>query len=104
MFRACPVAQTIRASGAWRAKRTRDADTVQGMTTETRIAWLAVVAAALEKEFAALHEAQQEQSERLRRQAAFWKLLAWGIALVFLAGAVWMLFLMFRQRPRWRNR
>lgn len=57
------MAQTIRASGAWRAKRTRDADTVQGMTTETRIAWLAVVAAALDLLIlAALHLATREVS------------------------------------------
>lgn len=59
---------------------------------------------ALEKEFAALHEVQQEQSDRIRRQAAFWKTLAWGIALVFLGGAVWMLLQLFRQSPRRRDR
>jgi N-acetylglutamate synthase-like GNAT family acetyltransferase len=63
-----------------------------------------VMAAALEKEFAALHDAQQEQTERLRRQATFWKVLAWGIALAFFAGAGWMLFLLFRQAPRRRDR
>jgi N-acetylglutamate synthase-like GNAT family acetyltransferase len=64
----------------------------------------AAAVAALEKEFAALHEAEQEHTERLQRQAAFWRFLAWGIAALFLAGAVWMGLVMFQQRPRRRNR
>jgi len=64
----------------------------------------AATAGALEQEFAALHEAQQEHTERLRRQAAFWRLLAWGIAAAFLAGAIWMVLLIFRRSPRPRNR
>lgn len=60
----------------------------------------AAAAAAWEKEFAALQTYHQEQAERVRRRAAFWKLLAWGIAVVFLAGTIWLLVLMFRTAPR----
>lgn len=59
-----------------------------------------VSAEAWEKEFAALQAHQQEQAERVRRQAAFWKLLAWGIAALFLAGTVWLMWLMWRTAPR----
>lgn len=60
----------------------------------------AAVAEALEKEFGAFHEVQQQEAERLRRQATAWKLLAWVIALIFFLGAGWMLLLLLRAAPR----
>lgn len=64
----------------------------------------AAVAAAVEREFATLHVAQAEETERLRRQATFWKLLAWLIALVFFIGAGWLLAVLFRSTPRRERR
>ncbi len=60
----------------------------------------AAVAEALEKEFETFHEVQQQEAERLRRQAIAWKLLAWIIALIFFIGAGWMLLLLLRAAPR----
>jgi len=60
----------------------------------------AAVSQAWEKEFAALQEAHQEQAERLRRQAAFWKLLAWSMAALFFFGAAWLLAVLLRSAPR----
>jgi hypothetical protein len=58
----------------------------------------------LEKEFEALHAAQQEQTARLERQAQLWKLIAWVVAGVFLLGMGWMFILMFRTAPRRNQR
>ncbi len=63
----------------------------------------AALAAAWEKEFAALQEFHQAQAEQVRRRAAVWKLLAWGIAALFFAGTVGLLILMFRTAPRPRR-
>lgn len=60
-------------------------------------------ARAWEKEFAALQEHRQEQAERLRRRAAFWKLLAWGVAVLFFAGTLWLLSLLLRTTPPTRQ-
>lgn len=60
----------------------------------------AAVSQAWEKEFAALQEAHQEQAERLRRQAVFWKLLAWSMAALFFFGAAWLLAVLLRSAPR----
>lgn len=60
----------------------------------------AAVSQAWEKEFAALQEAHQEQAERLRRQTAFWKLLAWSMAALFFFGAAWLLAVLLRSAPR----
>lgn len=62
------------------------------------------VVAAVEKELASFHEAQQHEAERLGRQAVFWKLLAWTIALLFFIGAGWMLVLLLRTAPRRERR
>lgn len=63
----------------------------------------AALAAAWEKEWAALQEFHQAQAEQLRRRAAFWKLLAWAVAALFFLGTAWLLFLMFRTAPRPRR-
>lgn len=60
----------------------------------------AAVSEAIELELAALHEAQQAETERMRRQALLWKLLAWLIALAFFIAAAWMLAWLLRTAPR----
>lgn len=60
----------------------------------------AALSEAVEKEFEALHSAQQEQIQRLARQAAIWKLLGWVIAALFFIGAGWMLVVLLRSAPR----
>lgn len=60
----------------------------------------AAAAEAWEKEFAALQAHHQEEAERVRRRAAFWKLLAWGIAALFFAVTLWLLVVMWRTAPR----
>lgn len=62
------------------------------------------VAAVVEKQLDTFHAAQQLEAERLRRQAVFWKLLAWIIAVVFFVGAGWMLILLLRSAPRRERR
>lgn len=57
-------------------------------------------ARAWEKEFATLLEHRQEQAERVRRRAALWKLLAWGVAALFFAGTLWLMGLLWRTAPR----
>jgi len=57
-------------------------------------------ARAWEKEFAALLEHRQEQAERVRRRAALWKLLAWGVAALFFAATLWLMGLLWRTAPR----
>ncbi|MCZ7637982.1 MAG: hypothetical protein M5U12_19240 [Verrucomicrobia bacterium] len=59
----------------------------------------AAVSEAIELELAALHEAQQAETERMRRQALLWKLLAWLIALAFFIAAAWMLAWLLRTAP-----
>ncbi len=64
----------------------------------------AALSGALEKEFEALHAAQQEQTHRLEKQAAFWKFLAWVIAALFLIGAGWMLVVLLSNARRRNSR
>ena len=63
-----------------------------------------VIPTTVERELVAFHAAQQEEAERLRRQAVFWKVLAWLIALAFFLAASWMLALLFRSAPRRERR
>lgn len=61
------------------------------------------VRAVVEKELAVLEATRVQHAESMRRQTAFWKLLAWIIAGVFFAGTAWMLVEMFRRAPRRRR-